>query len=164
MSPNLKAFLDMIAHSELGNELLAQSDDGYNVIVGSIPGHVTLFNSYQDHPRRLVTIEHDNDDGTVRTLQSTAAGRYQILKRYFDFYKSSLKLKDFGKESQDAIAVQMIRECKALADIEAGHFAVAVDKCRSRWASLPGAGYAGQHENSLPNLLAAYTKAGGTVA
>jgi hypothetical protein len=37
MSPNLKAFLDMIAWSEIGPALLAKSDNGYNVCVGSTP-------------------------------------------------------------------------------------------------------------------------------
>jgi muramidase (phage lysozyme) len=151
MSPNLKAFLDMIAHSEIGESLLQVSDNGYDVIVGSTADHPILFNSFADHPRRLMN---------VNGLQSTAAGRYQILKRYFDFYKSMLKLKDFGPTSQDAIAIQMLRECKALPDIEAGQFEHAVVKCNSRWASLPGAGYY-QHENNMADLIAVYLKAGG---
>lgn len=155
MSQNLKAFRDMIAHSEIGSDLLAVSDDGYDVIVGSTADHPILFNSYADHPRRLMN---------VNGLQSTAAGRYQILKRYFDFYKSLLKLKDFGKEAQDTIAVQMIKECKALQDVEAGRFEIAVVKCKSRWASLPGAGYEGQHENNMADLQQAYVKAGGSLA
>lgn len=154
MSPNLKAFLDMIAHSEIGERLLQVSDNGYDVIVGSTPENPILFNSFADHPRRLMN---------VNGLQSTAAGRYQILKRYFDFYKSMLKLKDFGPASQDAIAIQMIKECKALQDIEAGQFEHAVVKCNSRWASLPGAGYY-QHENNMADLSAAYLKAGGKLA
>lgn len=155
MSPNLRAFLDMLAHSELGDALLAVSDDGYNVIVGSTAKNPHLFSSYADHPKRLVTM-------VIRgqILKSTAAGRYQILSRYFAAYKPMLKLLDFGHAAQDAIAVQMIRECKALADIEAGRFAQAVEKCKSRWASLPGAGY-DQHENKIADLQAAYIKAGG---
>jgi muramidase (phage lysozyme) len=151
MFPNLKAFLDTIAYSEIGESLLQVSDNGYDVIVGSTAERPILFNSYADHPRRLMT---------VNGLQSTAAGRYQILKRYFDFYKSMLKLKDFSPASQDAIATQMLRECKALQDIEAGEVEHAVVKCSSRWASLPGAGYY-QHENKMADLVNAYFKAGG---
>jgi len=33
---NVLAFLDILAWSELGENILAQSDDGYNVIVGSL--------------------------------------------------------------------------------------------------------------------------------
>lgn len=153
----------MIAYSEIGAKLLIKSDNGYNVIVGSTAERPILMTTYADHPRKLMDLEIEHKDGTTTRLQSTAAGRYQILKRYFDFYKTMLKLKDFGKDSQDAIAIQMIRECKALQDIEAGNFTVAVNKCRSRWASLPGAGY-DQHENELAPLLAAYVKAGGMLA
>lgn len=34
-SPNHLAYLDMLAYTELGRDLLEKSDDGYNVIVGS---------------------------------------------------------------------------------------------------------------------------------
>ena len=158
ISTNLRAFLDMIAYSELGPEMLAQSDDGYNVLVGSRPGRMRMFPLYADHPRQHITL-------LIRgvSVTSTAAGRYQILERYFDAYRMSLGLADFGHESQDQIAIQMIRECQALHDIEAGRFTAAVRKCRSRWASLPGAGY-DQHEQDMGDLMAAYTAAGGTIA
>lgn len=158
MSPNLKAFLSMIAFSELGPELLAKSSNGYNVIVGSMPRRLDLFRDYSDHPRKLVSLRIKG-----RKVQSTAAGRYQILARYFDAYKRQLALPDFGPVSQDRIAIQMIRECGAIDDIEAGRFAIAARKCRSRWASLPGAGY-GQHENNIDALQVAYVAAGGTVS
>lgn len=147
MSQNLKAFLDMIAHSEIGETLLASSDNGYNVLVGG-----KLFKGYMDHPRELVDLG--------RGLKSTAAGRYQILARYYDAYRKLLNLKDFGYAAQDAIATQMIKEQHALPDVEAGKFDDAVVKCRNIWASLPGAGY-GQHENKLADLRSAYTQAGG---
>ena len=46
---NRKAFLDMIAFSE--GTIKYGDQNGYNVIVGGI-----LFDSYKDHPRRLMTI------------------------------------------------------------------------------------------------------------
>lgn len=152
MSPNLKAFLDTIAHSEIGAELLAKSDNGYNVCVGSTPANPILFDSYATHPRR-----HD------AATNSDAAGRYQFMGRYWAPYSLQLGLPDFGPESQDKWCVKLIQECHAQDDIELGHFTTAISKCRSRWASLPGAGY-GQHENSLVALQAAYLNAGGTLA
>lgn len=152
---NVLAFLDMLAVSELGNDLLAVSDDGYNVVVGSTAKRPALFASYSDHPRRLIYLP------TLR-IKSTAAGRYQILARYFDHYKKQLGLSNFGPINQDRIALQLIRECKALDDIKRGDVAAAIRKCRSRWASLPGAGY-GQNEHSLVDLVAAYSAAGGKV-
>jgi muramidase (phage lysozyme) len=74
-----------------------------------------------------------------------------------------LKLSDFGPDAQDAVALQQIRECHALDEINAGQFEQAVHLCAHIWASLPGAGY-GQHENKLAALQQAYTDAGGTLA
>jgi len=146
MTPNQKAFLDMIAWSE-GTTRVQGSDDGYNVLVGG-----TIFNGYDDHPRILVRLNPQ--------LYSSAAGRYQLLKRYFDHYKALLGLLDFRPISQDAIALEQIKECRALDDIEAGRIETAIRKCAHIWASFPGSGY-GQHENRLVDLLEAYKKAGG---
>lgn len=149
MTENLKAFLDMIAHSEIGPELLAVSDDGYNVIVGSTPSKPILFDDYSKHPRRYIP-----------AMNSDAAGRYQFMGRYWDHYRVQLSLPDFGHDSQDRWAVCLINECRALKLIDEGKFDQAVHACRSRWASFPAAGY-GQHENSLAALRTAYENAGG---
>ena len=149
---NLRAFLDMIAFSEIGPELLFLSDNGYNVIVGSTPKAPILFHSYAQHPRLY-----------QKAMNSDAAGRYQFMGRYWEHYRDQLKLPDFGPESQDKWAIQLINECRAMPLILGGEFGAAVGACRSRWASLPGAGY-GQHENGLDALKTAYTQAGGIIA
>lgn len=165
---NQKAFLDTIAASEIGPALLKVSDNGYNVIVGSTAARPYLFRDYGDHPRKLITMADKRGNPIIlpdgKPLKSTAAGRYQVLARYFDAYKRMLKLPDFSPASQDAIALQMIKEQGALADIEAGRFAAAIGKCANIWASFPGAKYPGQHMNSLANLQAAYELAGGVLA
>lgn len=145
---NRDAFLSTISHSE-GTDRYGK-DKGYNVLVG---GH--LFVGYADHPRVLVDLGNG--------LKSTAAGRYQLLARYFDAYKKQLGLPDFSPASQDAIALQQIKERGALADVDAGNIRTAIAKCKNIWASFPGAGY-GQHENSIEPLLAFYLKQGGTLA
>lgn len=148
---NVCAFLDMIAFSEgTDNGRQRTNHNGYDVLVGG-----GLFTDFSDHPRKLVTLNPK--------LKSTAAGRYQLLSRYYDAYKKQLGLKDFSPLSQDLIAIQQIRERRALQLIQAGQFEQAVRQVRNIWASLPGAGY-GQHEQKLDNLLAAYRRAGGTVA
>jgi muramidase (phage lysozyme) len=86
-----------------------------------------------------------------------------MLKNW-EFYRQSLRLPDFGPDSQDRLALQFIGECRALVLIDAGRFAEAITACASRWASLPGAGYKDQHENSMEALQAFYVKAGGTLA
>lgn len=154
MHQQLKAFLDTIAFSELGHEIIEQSDDGYNVLVGSIPGRVQLFDNYSDHPRQLVILRPG--------LRSSAAGRYQVLARIFDAYRGPLRLKDFGKTSQDKIAIKLINECEAMDDIIHGDIRSAIAKCASRWASFPGANY-GQREHRMDELLAEFKRLGGAV-
>lgn len=150
--PNLCAFLDMLAWSEgTDNGKQPTKNHGYDVIVGG-----SLFTDYSDHPRKLIELPKLG-------IKSSAAGRYQLLSKYFDHYKQQLKLKDFGPEAQDRIAIQQIKEQRALEDIEAGRIQEAIAKCKNIWASLPGAGY-GQHEHKVDNLLATYRKSGGAVA
>lgn len=151
---NRQAFLDMIAYSEIGPALLAVSDNGYNVLVGSTAERPLLFTSYSTHPNLL----------NVK-MNSTAAGRYQLLHRYFEAYQRALKLPDFSPASQDAIALQQIKERRALEDIDTGRFSDAVSKVSNIWASLPGPGNTyGQHQNKLSALENAYAQAGGTLA
>ena len=157
---NRCAFLDMLAVSELG-PLLGVSDNGYNVIVGSVYSKsgnhkLDLFTDYRNHPRKLV-------DLPKLGIKSTAAGRYQILARFYDVYKVQLKLPDFSPLSQDLIALQLMRECRAFEPLDRGDIKTAITRCKSRWASLPGAGY-NQNEHSMDYLVKAYTAAGGTVS
>ncbi|WP_457488438.1 glycoside hydrolase family 24 protein [Tardiphaga sp. P5_C10] len=149
---NVVAFLDMLAWSEgTDNGKQPTKDHGYDVIVGG-----KLFTGYADHPRVLVELPKLG-------IQSTAAGRYQLLRRYYDAYRKSLGLTDFSPLSQDLIALQQIRERRALSMIQAGRIPEAIAAVRNIWASLPGAGY-GQHERKVEDLLAVYRKAGGVVA
>ena len=108
---------------------------GYDVIVGG-----ELFTDYSDHPRKLVTLNPK--------LKSTGAGRYQLLSRWWDAYRKQLGLKDFSPKSQDAVALQQIKERGALPMIDRGDIRQAIDRCSNIWASLPGAGY-GQFRHEL---------------
>ncbi|HEE9988397.1 TPA: glycoside hydrolase family 104 protein [Citrobacter freundii] len=145
-----KAFLDMLAWSE-GTDKKGQptNNRGYDVIVGG-----SLFTDYSDHPRKLVTLNPK--------LKSTASGRYQLLSRWWDAYRKQLGLKDFSPASQDAVALQQIKERRALELIDSGDIRQAIDRCSNIWASLPGAGY-GQFEHKADNLIAKFKEAGGTV-
>ncbi len=146
---NVIAFLDMLAFSEgTDNGIQKTKDDGYDVLVGG-----QLFAGYADHPRKLIRIDRLG-------ISSTAAGRYQELARYFDAYKKQLHLPDFSPLSQDKIALQMMRECRAIPMLQQGDIKNAIMACASRWASLPGAGY-GQHEHKMDVLIAQWRKAGG---
>ena len=151
MSSNREAFLDMIARSEIGEKLLQESDNGYNVLVGATPEKPLLFDSYKDHPNIY-----------NKQCNSTAAGRYQLLYRWWEAYKKLLNLPDFSPDSQDKVALQQIKERGALPDIDSGDIKSAIMKCSNIWASLPGNDY-GQHENSFNLLIGYYTDSGGSV-
>ncbi len=156
---NLRAFLDMLAYAEGTSGV-----NGYRTMFGG-----ALFESFADHPRRAVQFT----DKAGRRLWTSAAGRYQFMAvspipggkftkvDTWDRLKADLRLPDFGPASQDAAAVELIRQRGALNDVYAGRFADAVAKVAPVWASLPGAGHQ-QSERKLSSLEAAYRAAGGT--
>lgn len=142
-SARVKAFLDMIAKSE---GTAGHGEDGYNILVG-----YGRFKGYSDHPRRLIELPNLG-------IKSTASGRYQILQGIYDHYAKKLGLKDFSPASQDAIAVELIRERGGIALIEQGKIPEAIARVRKIWASLPNAGY-GQKEHNLQRVLGWYNDA-----
>jgi len=155
---NVVAFLSVITRSELGDALIALSDGGYNLLVGSTPQAPRFFSGYADHPLpKPPGIEYR--PGAF----STAAGAHQILSRDWPYYRRRLGLPDFSPVSQDRYAVQQIRECRALPLLQAGKFAAAVNACNHIWASLTGSQY-GQHTNPLDLLQRYYVEAGGVVS
>lgn len=147
---NAAAFLDMIAHSEIGERLQVVSDDGYNVLVGSTPSHPLLCSTYAQHPHVL-----------NRMLNSTAAGRYQFIYATWVAATFGLGLTDFSPESQDRACVWLLKQCGAYLHLIAGDFDAALARASTQWASLPGS-KAEQHVNAYSDLLAVYLKAGGT--
>lgn len=158
---NTAAFLMMIRKAEG-----TAGPNGYRTLFGG-----QLFSDFSDHPRTAKQFR----DGAGRTLWTTAAGAYQFMavspiptggytrSNTWDRLRDKLGLPDFSPASQDAAAVELIREAGALGDVRAGRFDQAVSKVRRIWASMPGAGYA-QPEKSLDALRVAYLNAGGTLA
>lgn len=140
--------------------------DGYRVMFGG-----GLFDGWADHPR----IAHQFTDRAGRKLWTSAAGAYQFMAispipggkstrvDTWDRLRAKLGLPDFSPASQDAAALELVRECGALGDVDAGRLADAVGKCRRVWASLPGAGYS-QPERSLAWVAERFVQAGGVIA
>ncbi|MES2251118.1 MAG: glycoside hydrolase family 104 protein [Pseudomonadota bacterium] len=95
---------------------------------------------------------------------STAAGAYQTIKPTWLAKKRQLGLPDFSAASQDAAAVQLLRDRGAFNRLAAGDLAGAVSAARREWASLPGANYAGQGMRTMAQVAAWYQDAGGTTA
>ena len=153
---NVCAFLDMLAFSEIGAALLAASDDGYNVIVGSTATSPHLCANYSAHPRVMMAFRN-------LSIKSDAAGRYQFLSTTWDDLAQRLQLPDFSPASQDRAAIELLRQCGALPHVLAGGFlnaneiTLAISRAAPIWASLPGAGY-GQHENKLMPLLTEFAR------
>ena len=145
---NRRAFLDMIAFSEG-----TSGPQGYLTMFGG-----RLMDSLEVHPHQYFTFTNSRGE----QLKTSAAGRYQFLGKTWDSLAAKLGLPDFSPESQDAGALELIRQRGALPDVDAGRLAVAVQKCAPVWASLPGAGYA-QPERKLDQLEAAFTDAGGMI-
>lgn len=153
---NTAAFLMMIRTAEG-----TAGANGYRTMFGG-----KLFNDWADHPRQAQRYGQ---------LWTSAAGAYQFMAvsaipgggytkiNTWDRIKKRLGLEDFSPDSQDAAAVELIREAGALGDVRAGRFDAAVSKVKGIWASLPGAGY-GQPEKRLADLRAAYQSAGGVFA
>lgn len=160
---NVVAFLDAIAHSELGQlEQQPATDGGYRVIVGSTPLRPILTYDYTRHPRIVVTTAWG---------RSNAAGRYQVMAAItgaiktdtWDWASRAAGVTDFSPESQDLVGVYLVQHRGALDAVQVGQFDVALRKCAPEWASLPGAGY-GQRENDLDALRSYYLAAGGRLA
>lgn len=129
------------------------------MIVTGIDGQPEILSDYRDHPfasGRAAKVFNR------RGQRCTASGRYQQLYRFWPHYKTQLALPDFSPLSQDRLAIQLIRERGALADIHAGRIERAISRCRTIWASLPGAGY-GQREHGLTPLIAVWQCAGGVL-
>lgn len=154
--PKVSAFCDMLAVSEMGTKQLALSDDGYNVLYGSTAAKLSLFaNGYAKHPAIFVPMPRD-----AQKRKSSAAGRYQILFHIWDALCTRLRVNDFQPETQDRMAVELIRECGGALDaIEADNVTHGIALCAKTWASLPGANYPGQRMNGLDELLAVYNHA-----
>lgn len=157
--PNRTAFLAMIGWSEGTRTSPLTQRDGYDVIVTGLTGP-EVFTDFSDHP-----FAHGRAPKAINRsgLESTASGRYQLLLRWWAPYKASLNLPDFSSASQDAVALQQIRERGALPLIDGGNIQLAIQRCANLWASFPGAGYA-QPEQQLDRLIVAFVAAGGKVA
>ena len=147
-----KAFLDMLAWSEgTDNGRQKTRNHGYDVIVGG-----ELFTDYSDHPSQTCHAKPKNQINRRRTLPASfllvgclpqAAWPERLL----------------SEKSQDAVALQQIKERGALPMIDRGEISVRQSTVAAiSGASLPGAGY-GQFEHKAGQPDCKIKEAGGTV-
>jgi muramidase (phage lysozyme) len=118
-NPNVTRFLDFLAKAEGAD---------WDTIVGG-----SKFSDFSQHPNVV----------GLRTKEgpSTAAGRYQITGTTYRDVAPKIGVTDFSQESQNKIAIELIRRKGALEDVLSGNYEPAIQKLGSVWASLPSSPY-----------------------
>lgn len=124
--PNARKMLDILAKAE-------GVKHGYNTIFGN-----ERFNDLSRHPNVLKSFTQT--DGVKNG--TTAAGRYQFLKRTWDGLSKQYGLNDFSPQNQDIGALALMAQKGALDNVLQGDFSGAVKKLGGTWASLPSSPYA----------------------
>lgn len=168
MTPNLAAFLTMIAHGE-GVDRAA---DPYRVCFTFRHTILDLNWHPAEHRPPAGAIEWGGE--TLRDEQcaavglspgcvSTAAGRYQITRPTWLDIKERLHLTNFGPDAQDDAGIALIKRCGALDFVNGGQIPEAIELCSVKWASLPGS-TAKQPQKTMAALLDVFEGAGGLVA
>jgi muramidase (phage lysozyme) len=162
VTPNVAAFLAMIAHSE-GTD---RAPDPYRVCfafkhtIADLRDHPAVTGEWKGEPLPdELCIKAGFSPGCV----STAAGKYQITRPTWNRVKGILRLANFTGPSQDDACVQLIKERGALDIVNGGQVAAAIGLCHTEWASLPGS-TSGQPQTSFADLIQAYGDAGGAFA
>lgn len=139
-NPRVRDFLDILAKAE---GTYGKGDNGYNVAFG---GDTTV--GYDAHPGQYY--EFTQTDG--KKNRTSAAGRYQFIKPTYDTLAQRLGVTDFSPETQDRMALELIRENGALDDVLGGNYEAAINKLGGVWASLPSS-TAPQPHRSMAELL-----------
>lgn len=116
---NVRKFLNFLGKAEGAD---------YDTVVGG-----SKFSDFRAHPRIV----------GLRTAEgpSTAAGKYQIVGTTYDDVAPKIGIRDFSPDSQDKIAIELIRRKGALEDVRSGNFDAAIGKLGGTWASLPSSPY-----------------------
>lgn len=127
------AFLAMIRQFESGNNYESNTN-------GDLSAHPNV--------KRTVKINNVN-------IITTAAGAYQFIYPTWRALAARLSLPDFSPTSQDAAAIELLREVNAIDAINADNIPLALQRASTQWASLPGS-TAGQNPKSMQVALDTY--------
>lgn len=153
-SDNLSAFLYAIRMCEHLPRDVATGDD-YRTFYGG-----SRFFSFADHP--VITGEKEGVRLPAEWCRragiasgvcvSTAAGAYQFTRPTWAEFRAAgtwgPRLPDFSPASQDEAARRVLQRIGALAAVERGDLATALQRASVRWASLPGS-TSGQPQKTL---------------
>lgn len=121
-NPNVRKMLDLISYTE------HTQNNGYYTAFGG--GRLP---SLADHPRYQKQFRQT--DGRMNT--TSAAGRYQFLRRTWDGLARQYGFRDFSPQNQDLGAVALLIQRGAMPHLLKGDFANAIAKSGAEWASLP---------------------------
>lgn len=127
-TPQIKAFLDMVAVREVGGYFNYQiSKDWYYTAIQN--DRFTEAEAMRENPPY------------ARFRWTKAAGRYQIIPKTWEFIKSRNpgQFTNFLPESQDRAAYYLLSYRGMVPYINAGDIRTAIRKGRNEWTSLPGA-------------------------
>ena len=122
---------------------------GYDVIVGG-----ELFTDYSDHPRKLVTLNPNSNQQAPDATSFFPVGGMPA---------SSLAWKTSLRKSQDAVALQQIKERGALPMIDRGDIRQAIDRCSKYLGFTAGRWLVVSSSIRLTAWLQKFKEAGGTV-
>ncbi len=147
--PNVAAYLKAIAASEGG---------GYDFKYGAIKGR-------KNDPWRFT--DTSTHPGAGFGGKITAAGMYQITVDTWHQFGGKMGLTDFTPDTQDLIAVDMLRTIGVIDKIKSGDVAGAMPRAATKWAALPEGPGLANHYPPQPyveysEFLASYKAAGGT--
>lgn len=147
---NVQAFLKAIAEAEGGD---------YDFMYGAIKGK-------KKDPWRFTDFSTHPGPGCHG---STASGMYQVTKETWrDHGVKAMGLTDFKPETQDLIAVEMLRSIGVIEKIKAGEIADSMAPAARKWAALPEGPGRGNHYPPQPyvnyeDFIQTYKNFGGTV-
>lgn len=145
---NAQRYLRMLQQAE--GTYKGANGDPYRVAFGG-----GTIDDLSQHPRKL----HNFTQTDGQRNKTSAAGAYQFLGSTWDDVAGKLGLPDFGPQSQDLAALELMRRNGSLQDVLAGNFDKAVQKDGRTWASLPSSPYAqprrsqGFVERALGNMM-----------
>lgn len=145
---NTQRYLRMLQQAE--GTYKGANGDPYRVAFGG-----GTIDDLSQHPRKL----HNFTQTDGKRNKTSAAGAYQFLGSTWDDVAGKLGLPDFGPQSQDLAALELMRRNGSLQDVLAGNFDKAVQKDGRTWASLPSSPYAqprrsqGFVERALGNMM-----------
>jgi len=146
---NVKAFLAAIAAAEGGD---------YNLKFGGVKGKKNdkwQFTDFSTHP------------GAGSGGKMTAAGMYQIIKKTWRYNGEKMGLTDFSPETQDLLAVEILRSLRVIDKIVEGDINTALSKASEQWAALPqGPGQPSRYDQpymEYDKFVVTYKSKGGSI-